>query len=328
MAKVTVCIPTYRRTRWLGAAIESVLAQTYGDFVLEVHDDATPGPAVRELVARYDDARLRLVAHAANAGIVGNFTRSLIGARTEYVLQLGDDDEAHPELLAATVAALDAHPSAGLAHAAFDLIDAQGDVISADADWLRTPRREFESGADFLRASMAYGSRVCSSTALLRRAAVPPDGFRPEDFPPFDFGCWLRLSQRWDVAFVARPLCRYRIHGESHSSGVSELTRTGYLQTRETLRAVHAVKRRHVADPELRARADRALRRDLVARARERTLPERRLGPTVRELTAALRDEPALAREPGVWTLLAGSLLGPGGVRALRRARPSAERRA
>src|SRR3954447_14832960 len=133
--RVTICIPTYDRTRWLARAIESALAQTYADFSLEIHDDATPGDAVRDVVSGFRDERIRLIEHEQNAGIVGNFTRSLLAASTEYVLQLGDDDEMHPDLLARTVEALDEHPTAGLAHTGFDLIDADGNVLQAGTDW-------------------------------------------------------------------------------------------------------------------------------------------------------------------------------------------------
>ena len=57
--------------------------------------------------------------------------------------------------------------------------------------------------------------------------------------------------------------------------------------------------------------ADRALRRDLVGRVREQTLPERELGPTVRGLRRAARHEPRLLADPLAWALLAGALLGP-----------------
>ncbi len=96
MARVTLCIPTYQRTRWLAETIESALGQTFSDLVVEVHDDATPGDAVADVVAGFDDPRLVLIRHEHNAGIIGNFTRSLLGADTEYVIQLGDDDVAMP----------------------------------------------------------------------------------------------------------------------------------------------------------------------------------------------------------------------------------------
>ena len=318
--RVTVCIPTYNRPRWLAGAIESALAQTYADFVLEVHDDATPGPAVREVVAAFGDPRVRLVEHESNAGIVGNFSRSLLGAGTEYVLQLGDDDEMHPELLAATVAALDAHPRAGLAHTRFDLIDADGQTLMADVDWTGDGGAALETGAAFTRASMLYGCRICSSTALIRRSAVPPGAFLQEDFPPFDFACWLRIAAGWDVAFVPRALCRYRLHEWSHSSGVSALEGSGYVQDPLMLAAIHAVKLRYGAGgPELEPLARRGRAHDLLARLRHQTLPERRFVPTARGLARAVRTEPRLLREPDAWGLLASSMIGPRAVAKLRR---------
>ncbi|HET6550207.1 MAG TPA: glycosyltransferase [Solirubrobacter sp.] len=325
MARVTICIPTYRRTRWLAGAIASALAQTYPDVVVEVHDDASPGDAVAEVVARFDDPRLRLVRHATNVGIVGNFTRSLLAAQTDYVLQIGDDDEAHPRLVEATVAALDRFPTAGLAHTRFALIDEHGAALAADQDWLGTPSPPLERGQEFVARSMRHGCRVCSSTALIRRAAVPPGGFLDADFPQFDFAFWLRMAEHWDVAFVAEPLGRYRIHPHSHTSALSDITEHGYLQQETTLRQVHAVKRRHAATlppgprrGALERAADRALRRELVSRVREQTLPERPFKATARGLAGAARREPALLLEPATWSLLAGSVLGPRAVEKLK----------
>jgi cellulose synthase/poly-beta-1,6-N-acetylglucosamine synthase-like glycosyltransferase len=318
-ARVTVCIPTYDRPRWLPQAIESVLAQTFEDFVLEIHDDATPGPAVREIAERYDDPRIRLIEHERNVGIVGNFSRSLLGASSEYVLQLGDDDEMHPQLLEEAVAALDRHPSAAIAHSRFDLIDEHGEVLRAGADWTGDGSPEMETGRAFTRASMLYGCRVCSSTTLIRRAAVPPGAFLQEDFPPFDFGCWLRMAKQWDVLFIPRALCRYRLHEWSHSSDVSALVGAAYVQNRSMLDAVYEVKMRHAhGDRELERLARRGRAVDALARLREEILPERRLSLTVRGLARAVRAEPWLAREPGAWSLLAGSALGPRAVARLR----------
>jgi glycosyltransferase involved in cell wall biosynthesis len=325
VTRVTVCIPTYQRTRWLAETITSALAQTYTDLVVEVHDDATPGDSVADVVARFDDPRVRYIRHADNAGIVGNFTRSLLGASTEYVIQLGDDDVAEPTLVERTVSALDASPSAGFAHSRFALIDAAGSYLLAEEDWLGTPSPPLETGAAFVEKSMLHGCRVCSSTALIRRSAVPSGGFLQADYPPFDFAFWLRMSEAWDVAWVGDVLCRYRIHSSSFTSGVADVTDRGYLQAEKTLREVHDVKRRHAAtlpvDPrraQLERLADRALRRDLVYRVRERTLPDRPFAATLRGLVDLARREPGLVREPTAWALLAGSVVGSRAVERLK----------
>lgn len=330
--RVTVCIPTYDRPRWLGRAIASVLAQRYGDLRLEIHDDATPGPDVRDVVAAFDDPRVHLIEHAENAGIVGNFSRSLLGATTEYVLQLGDDDVMHPDLVGTTVDALDRHPTAGIAHARFDLVGEEDEIVLADVDWtVDGGRPPLESGEDFRRASMLYGCRVCSSTALLRRSAVPPDGFRQQDFPAFDFVCWLRMAEQSDVAFIPRALCRYRLHQESHSSGVADLRGDAYVQRLQTLETVHAVKLRHIqatgGSAELARLAHKGRARDLLARVRHQTVPGRPFFRTARELARGIRIEPALARDIEAWLLLAGSVVKSPNVARIKRSSPAIRRR-
>jgi glycosyltransferase involved in cell wall biosynthesis len=330
-ARVTVSIPTYDRTIWIKNTILSVLGQTFDDFVLQVVDDASPSRTTEDVVAEFDDPRIELVRNEHNLGIVGNFNRSLQLARTEYLLQLGDDDELAPEFLDATVAVLDRRPEVGLVHSAFDLIGPEGELLMPGVDWAGgVPRDTVEPGREFVRASIDQGCRVCSSTALFRTAAAPSGGFRAHDFPPFDFAFWLELATSWDVAFVKRPLCRYRIHRRSHSSVLGDVTAGGYLHGDEMSRAVHRIKLEYLArhQPPDRERltrmADRALRRDLLARARASTSRERRLRAIVSELVPLVREHPALLREPPTWRLLAGGVLGRRGVSALRRLRERA----
>ncbi|HWK30396.1 MAG TPA: glycosyltransferase [Solirubrobacter sp.] len=316
MPRVTVCIPTYDRTQWLAEAIASALGQTFEDLVVEIHDDATPSDAVADVVAQFDDPRLRLIRHESNAGIVGNFTRSLLGATTDYVLQLGDDDIAAPDLVARTVAALDTYPTAGMAHARFSLIDDAGGVLVADEHWLgAAPAPALEAGSVFLEKSMAYGCRVCSSTALIRRSAVPEGAFLQQDHPPFDFAFWLRMARSWDIAFVDAVLCAYRVHARSFTSGISNVTEVGYSHDERSLHEVLAVKLRYGSNPRL---ARKAFRRDLVYRVRERTLPERPFGETARALVDVARRQPSVWLEPTAWALLAGSAVGPRTVDRLK----------
>ena len=311
MTRVTVCIPTYSRVQWLGETIASALGQTFTDLVVEVHDDATPDDSVERVVAQFSDPRLKYIRYAENVGIVGNFTRSLLGATTEYVIQLGDDDIAEPTLVEKTVAALDRYPSAGMVHSRFSLIDAEGGVLVADEDWLGTPSPPLEPGSVFIERSMLHGSRVCTSTALIRRSAVPSDGFRQRDHPPFDFVFWLRMAKAWDIAWLDETLCAYRIHQKSFTSGLSDVTDHGYMQAERMMREVHRVKLEQADGRRDWVRlADRGLRTEMVYRVRERTLPDRRFGATFRGLGRAARREPSLLREPTAWALLAGSLVG------------------
>ena len=116
------------------------------------------------------------------------------------------------------------------------------------------------------------------------------------------------MAERWDVAFVDEVLCQYRIHGQSFTSGLSDVTGTGYLQVEQTLREVHARQAAACGDVAAPRRAaseraaDRALRQDIVSRVRERTLPDRPFVATVRGLgrrRAARAGDPARAARVG-----------------------------
>ena len=296
-----------------------MLAQTFTAFRLEIHDDATPGPGVRDVVAGFDDPRIVLIEHERNAGIVGNFTRSLLAADTDYVIQLGDDDEARPELLAATVAALDRHQGAGMAHARFDLIGPEGELLERRhcLDRARAAIRRSSPAASSSAARWASAGASARRPTLIRRSAVPEGGFLQEDFPPFDFACWMRIAMDWDIAFVDQTLCRYRVHTQSHSAGVSEYRGASYVPGIETLRGIQGARRRQIArtaDPSerrvLKRLARQGFRRELLEAVRDATLPERSRGATLSGLAAAVRAEPSLLAHGAAWRTLAASLAG------------------
>ena len=325
-ARVAVCIPTYNRSGYLRQAIESVLGQTFGDSAILVSDNASTDDTA-EVVASFDDPRLSYVRLEQNVGWLGNFNASLERIDAEYAVLLGDDDALLPRFLEETVAVLDSDLRLGLVHTAFDLVDARGELLLAGVNWTDGLVSDtIESGDEFIRESMRWSCRVCASTVLLRTASLPDVRFDPVDLPAADFGLWLRIALDWDVAFLARPLVRYRIHEESDSASWGAADGAGYLRGFEILERTRAVKlrlldahggrwddRRH-----LRGLADWALHREIVNSIRSATLPERRLRPTMKLVGASIRRHPRLALKPDPWKLLIGSVIGPRAVAKLR----------
>src|SRR5690349_22831899 len=96
--RVTVVIPTYNRARFLPGAIDSVLAQTFGDFRLLVADNASTDET-EAIVARYEDPRIDYVRRDENLGITANHNLALRDVSTEYCLIVPDDDVLFPQIL-------------------------------------------------------------------------------------------------------------------------------------------------------------------------------------------------------------------------------------
>lgn len=106
MPEVSVIIPVYKSVNVLETAVNSVLAQSFGDFEILLIDDGSPdeSPALcRSLQER--DARIR-VYHKENGGICSARNYGLAHAGGTYVAFLDHDDEYMPGYLEDNVALL------------------------------------------------------------------------------------------------------------------------------------------------------------------------------------------------------------------------------
>src|SRR5215469_16732357 len=92
--RVSVIIPAYNKGRWIGRALDSVVAQTYTDYEVIVVDDGSTndGPNV---VTNYGDPRFRLM-RQLNAGPGSARNHGLAEAKGELVAFLDADDEWFP----------------------------------------------------------------------------------------------------------------------------------------------------------------------------------------------------------------------------------------
>jgi hypothetical protein len=324
--RVSVYVPTRNRAAYLSQAIESVLGQTFRDLELVVSDNASTD-ATAETVRGFDDERLSYLRRPTDLGLLGNFNACTAATQAPYLLVLADDEQLYPDHLARCVDVLDANPQVGMVHTAFDVVGPDGELVAADASWVDGPPVDrVEPGAEFARASIRSWSRVAASTALMRVAALPSPVFAPEDFPPADFGLWLRMAREWDIAFVGETLAAYRIHPSSHSAAYGTYTPGGYVDTIEHLLKGEEVKLRLLgqaphAFPDRRAliRAARHWTRfALVNRAARLSEPECRLGPTVRHLLPTMRARPSVAVDWRTWRLLVGRALGRRAVARLK----------
>jgi glycosyltransferase involved in cell wall biosynthesis len=323
--RVTVLIPTYNRAQWLGGAIESALAQSWGDFQIVVSDNASTD-ATADVVAGYDDPRIRYVKLDSNLDLNTHYNLCFERCTTEFLCTLPDDDRFEPDFLARTVEVLDANPRAGLVHGQAVVVDRDGQVIDPAHDMTGLPSDAVETGAEFIRRSMDGGYRIHATTALIRTQALRGVLLDHRDYPVTDFGQWMRVALSWDIAFLARPLATYRLHTGSYTSGAAEVTDGGYRQEVDRIVKFREVKLRlleeHAGDIEaledLRRRAHRAFRRDLVQHAALATGPHRRPRATLAALADCARRDPRTGVTPAAWRLLATSLIGRRGVTALK----------
>jgi glycosyltransferase involved in cell wall biosynthesis len=127
---VTIALPVYNGEQFLTSAVESLLAQTMGDFELIVCDNASTDATedmVRDWMRR--DSRIRYIPSPVNRGLAWNWNRAVPEARGRYFKWAAADDVHLPDYLRRTVEVLDTDPTAVLAHCRTVDIDEDGVLI-------------------------------------------------------------------------------------------------------------------------------------------------------------------------------------------------------
>lgn len=218
--RVTVVIASYNGARFLPAAIESVLAQSYADFELIVVDDASTDNS-REVVQRYRDSRIRLIANESNAGVAATRNRGLAAASTEYVLMLDGDDICLPDRIVRQVRFLDEHPDVAVVGTQASTIDTKGRTIG------RFWRPTSDAG---IRWCGIFQSPVIQSSVAVRRDVVLRElgGYDERYRMGEDFDLWLRVAKKHRIANLVETLIAYRAHPLSASSVRGHPSREGY----------------------------------------------------------------------------------------------------
>src|SRR3954471_6298654 len=132
MARVGLGLPVFNGERFLGATLDSVLAQTFTEFELVISDNAsTDGTEAicRKYAAR--DSRIRYLRNEHNLGLSANYTRAFTESKGEYFKWVTYDDLLHPEFLRRCVEVLDSDPSVVLAHSRTYRIDEEGRITGS-----------------------------------------------------------------------------------------------------------------------------------------------------------------------------------------------------
>ena len=127
--RLTVAVPVRNGERYLAEAMESLLAQTFTDFILLIGDNAS-SDGTEEIARQYlgRDPRVRYIRQEKDVGAFGNFSDLARRAETELFRWHSADDLVRPQHTERCVAALDAHPEAVLAYATTLDIDGEGRV--------------------------------------------------------------------------------------------------------------------------------------------------------------------------------------------------------
>lgn len=204
--RLTVAMSVYNNGPYVGAAIDSILAQSFGDFEFVIVNDGSTdeSAAVIDERAAHDD-RIRVI-HQENRGFIVSLNRLFAEARSPWIARMDGDDISHPERLAKQVAFIDAHPDHGVVGCAASLIGPDGEPLDKEGGGKPLDH-------EGIYANLESRPLINHNAALIARDPVLElGGYRAAYHHAEDYDLWMRLIDHVRFANLPEALIAYRVY--------------------------------------------------------------------------------------------------------------------
>ena len=221
--RVSLIIATFNHARFLGAAIDSALAQTLSAVDVIVVDDGSTDdtPAV---LARYA-GRVRVL-RQPNRGLAAARNAGLAAARGTYVAFLDADDVMAPTKLAAQLEMLERSPTIGWTYC-----DVLIETVATRTTVTASERFGYGARAldGWLFPELIHGNFIPAIAPMIRRTALDAAGGFDERLTALeDWDMWLRLSLIAEARYTPAVLVTYRIRPGGMSEDRARMDRNRF----------------------------------------------------------------------------------------------------
>ena len=231
---VSVCVATYNGSRFVRHQLQSILDELHADDEVVVVDDASTDDTA-DIVASFDDTRIRLIRAPRNRGYVRTFEAALSAARGDVIFLSDQDDEWVAGRRALLVAAL-----RDRAIAAGDLVLLpDGAPLTSPLTgrpWRLKPLPSGGSVGNELR--LLAGNAPYYGCAMAFRADAAPLLLPFPEFLVESHDLWMATvgNTARELAHVRQPVTRRRLHDANASAprprGVGAALRSRWMLIR------------------------------------------------------------------------------------------------
>ena len=202
---VSVIMPVYNTSKYLGDAIQSILQQSFTNFEFIIIDDASTDDS-ENIIHSFNDPRIRFFKNQENKGLVYTLNKGLDLAEAEWIARMDGDDLSMPDRFEKQWSYLNEHPSVEILATTVTLINEDGKATGKWNDDISAISTSEIAGRLPLNNCIAHPT-VFIKTSLLKKYRYNPDQAMSEDYD-----LWLRMvADGVEIHKLNEPLVEHRI---------------------------------------------------------------------------------------------------------------------
>ena len=213
--KITVLMPVYNGEKFLGEAIESILAQSYKSFDFLIINDGSIDQSLN-IMESYRDNRIQIINNDIHKGFTRSLNIGLEHASGKYIARMDSDDISLPNRLLEQVTYLEKNPDTGILGSDIEYIGEGGKKLTN----LKPP--ELPVSPMYIKWTLLFRCCLNHPSVMIRRSLLENlSGYDP--YIPYaqDYDLWLRAASKTKITNIPKPLVKIR----KHSKNISRLHR-------------------------------------------------------------------------------------------------------
>ena len=222
---LSVIIPTYNGSKYLAAALDSVVVQQDDQLECIIIDDGSTDDTLAIVESYQDKLNIQLITKARQGNWVANTNHALSIARGKYACFLHQDDLWLQGRLEIMKNAIATQPQASLYLHDSIFIDQQSKPLGLWQCPLANKETVISAKA-MVEKLLVQNFIAIPSPIFNRQVALNLGGLNNELWYTADWDFWLKLASVGNTYYIHQPLAAFRVHADSQtirrSSSVAE----------------------------------------------------------------------------------------------------------
>ena len=177
--QISVLMPVYKTAPYLREAMDSMLAQTFGDFELIVLNDGSPDEA-EAIINSYTDERIVRYTGKTNVGLANILNIGIDMARGKYIARMDSDDISLPNRLQVQFDYLEQHPDIDLVSVAMQQFGDGSKIM------------QYDNATEDIKFNALFFSPVLHASSMWRKERFARLRYEQDYVPAEDYRLWTR----------------------------------------------------------------------------------------------------------------------------------------